>query len=143
MTNTQCLSAGRWCCHDSVVMARPHRMSKHRTNCHHVCLAFSYVHLFKWKLHTLLSHERTEAGKHVKFQVKRQVLIYRSIQSSEPFKALYTLLPWQTCSLRHHLGFSGKHPAICTINVRRLIVHISTHVYSQVLIYTAEWTGVM
>ena len=28
-------------------------------------------------------------------------------------KTLYTLLPWQTCSLRYHLNFSGKHPAIC------------------------------
>ncbi|KAK2176858.1 hypothetical protein NP493_625g00039 [Ridgeia piscesae] len=42
-------------------------------------------------------------------------------------KALYTLLPWQTCSIRHHLKFSGKHPAICY-----------NYVYSQVLIYTAE-----
>ena len=24
-----------------------------------------------------------------------------------------TLLPWQTCSLRHHLNFSGKHRATC------------------------------
>ena len=27
-----------------------------------------------------------------------------------PLKALYTFcLPWQTCSFRHQLGFSGKH----------------------------------
>ena len=43
---------------------------------------------------------------------QRQVRIQRSIQSSGPFKALHILLPWQTCSLRHHFGFSGKHPAI-------------------------------
>ena len=24
----------------------------------------------------------------------------------------YIAQSWQTCSLRHHLGFSGKHPAI-------------------------------
>ena len=47
-----------------------------------------------------------------------------SIQSSGPFEALYTLLPRQICSLRHHRGFSGKHPAITTTNARRLLIHI-------------------
>ena len=28
-------------------------------------------------------------------------------------KRFYTLLLWQTCSIRHHLNFSRKHPAIC------------------------------
>ena len=28
-------------------------------------------------------------------------------------QSAYTLLPWQTCSIRHHLNFSGKHPATC------------------------------
>ena len=45
------------------------------------------------------------------------------------FKALYTLLPWQTCSLRHHFDFSGKHPPYATLNVQRLLVHITTTVY--------------
>ena len=29
-----------------------------------------------------------------------------------PLRALYTLLPWQNCSIKHHLNFSGKHPAM-------------------------------
>ena len=48
--------------------------------------------------------------------------------------------PWQTCSFRHQLGFSGKHSSQAAI-AQRLNTHISTTVYSQVLIYTAEWTG--
>ena len=37
----------------------------------------------------------------------------------------------------------GNIQLYATINVRRLLVYTSTTVYSQVLIYTAEWTGVM
>jgi len=35
----------------------------------------------------------------------------RSILSSGLLKAHYTLLPWQTYSIVHHLNFSGKHLA--------------------------------
>ena len=35
----------------------------------------------------------------------------------------------------------GSIQPYATINARRLLVHISTTVYSQVLIYTANWTG--
>ncbi|KAK2187745.1 hypothetical protein NP493_155g00000 [Ridgeia piscesae] len=46
----------------------------------------------------------------------KQALVSLSVQqSSGLLKALYSLLPWQTCSFRHHLNFSGKHPAICYI----------------------------
>ena len=44
----------------------------------------------------------------------------------------------QTCSFRHQLDFSGKHSSHAAIFSRRLITHISTTVYSQVLVYTAE-----
>ena len=30
----------------------------------------------------------------------------------ELLKMLYTLLPWQICSIKHHLNFSGKYPAM-------------------------------
>ena len=40
-----------------------------------------------------------------------------SIQSSGLLKAFYTLLPWQTCLIKHH------HAAT---NARRLLVQIST-----------------
>ena len=39
------------------------------------------------------------------------------------------------------LGFSGKHSSQAAIT-QRLFTHMSTTVYSQVLIYTAESTGV-
>ena len=28
------------------------------------------------------------------------------------YKGLYTLLPWQTCSIKHHQNFFRKHPAM-------------------------------
>ena len=37
----------------------------------------------------------------------------------------------------------GSIQPYATINAQRLLVHISTNVYSQALIYTAEWAGVM
>ena len=37
----------------------------------------------------------------------------------------------------------GSIPPYATINARRLLIHISTTVYSQVLIYTAECTKAM
>ena len=49
--------------------------------------------------------------------------------------------PWKTCSFRHQLDFSGKHSSqTATFYAQRLITHISSTVYYQVLIYTAEWT---
>ena len=36
----------------------------------------------------------------------------RGIQSFGLFKALYTYIPWQTCSFQRHLHFSGKHSAM-------------------------------
>ena len=70
------------------------------------------------------------------------VFIKRSIQSVGPLKALYTFfLPWQTCSFQHQLGFSGKLSSHAAITRNDYITHISTTVYSQVLIRTAESTG--
>ena len=37
----------------------------------------------------------------------------------------------------------GSIQPYAKINARRLLVHISTTVYSQLLIYSAEWTGAM
>ena len=54
-----------------------------------------------------------------------------------PVRSLF--LSWQTCSFRHQLGFSWKHSSHAAI-AQRLFTHMSTTVYSQVLIYTAEST---
>ena len=75
---------------------------------------------------------------------ERQVLISRSIQSLGLLKVLlhftspadlFNQIPSQTS-----LGSIQPH---ATINARWLLIHIVTTVYSQVLIYTAEWTGAM
>ena len=67
--------------------------------------------------------------------------INRSIQSVGQLKALYTFCPpWQTCSFRHQLGFSGNHSSHAAITRNDKITHICTTVYSQVLIYTAKST---
>ena len=55
--------------------------------------------------------------------------------------------PWQTCSFRHQFSFSGKNSTISShaaiLTARKLFTHISTSVYIQVLIFTAEWTGAL
>ena len=53
--------------------------------------------------------------------------------------------PWQTCSIKHHLNFSGKHSATLQLMCKDFIHKhppLST-VYGQLQIYTAEWTGAM
>ena len=70
--------------------------------------------------------------KKVRFHIA-QYPVCRTTQS-----ALHFIL-WQTCSFQHQLGFYWKHSATLH-TARRLFTHISTAVYSQVLIYRAEWT---
>ena len=68
------------------------------------------------------------------------MFLYSAVSSPLDRSKRFTLfLPWQTCSLRHQLGFSWKHSSHAAI-AQRLFTHISTTVYSQVLIYTAEST---
>ena len=64
---------------------------------------------------------------------KRNVKSVFYIAKYGPLKAIYTSPLGRVV----HCGtnFSGKH------YTRRLFAHIYTTVYSQVLIYTAEWTG--
>ena len=69
---------------------------------------------------------------------KRQVLIYRSIQSSGPFKALTLYSSDRPVHSDTISSSMGSIQLYATINARRQLVHISTTVYSQVLIYTAE-----
>ena len=63
---------------------------------------------------------------------KRYVFIQRSIQSVGSLKALH-FIHWQISSFRHQLDFSQQLGA--------KTIHISTTVYSQIFICTAEWTG--
>ena len=68
------------------------------------------------------------------------MFLYSVVSSPLDRSKRFTLiLPWQTCSFRHQLGFSWKHSSHAAI-AQRLLIHMSTTVYSQVLIYTAEST---
>ena len=62
------------------------------------------------------------------------VLIQRRSQSSGLLKALYTLLPGRPVHSDTISAFLGNIQPYAAINARRLLVHISTTVYSQVLI---------
>ena len=71
---------------------------------------------------------------------KKGMFLYSAVPSPLDRSKRFTLiLPWQTCSFRHQLGFSRKHSSQAAI-AQRLLTHMPTTVYSQVLIYTAEST---
>ena len=53
-------------------------------------------------------------------------------------KRFYTLLPWQTCSSKHHLNFSEKHPAICQLNREGCSYTYPSLVYSQIFVADAR-----
>ena len=66
--------------------------------------------------------------------------LYSAVSSPLDLSKRFTLiLPWQTCSFRHQLGFSWKHSSHAAI-AQRLFTHMSATVYSQVHIYTVEST---
>ena len=76
----------------------------------------------------------------------------RGVLPPQKGKFLYSAVSGpQDCSQRFYrpaqsntvLTSVGSIQPYATINARRLLVHKSTTVYSQVLIYTAEWTGTM
>ena len=50
--------------------------------------------------------------------------------------------PQQTFSFEYHLHFTGKqYLSHAAITVLTILTQLSTNVYSQVLVQTAEWTG--
>ena len=57
----------------------------------------------------------------ITFNISESVLVKVKVSSYTAqypilrLKARYTLLPWQTCSIRHHLNFYGKHPAMLQV----------------------------
>ena len=71
------------------------------------------------------------------------MFLYSAVSSPLDRSKRFTLfLPWQTSSFRHQLGFSWKHSRISSSNYAQwLFTQMSTTIYSQVLIYSAEWTG--
>ena len=70
--------------------------------------------------------------------------LYSAVSSPQDRSKRFTLYfpdrPVHTDTISASLGSIQPY---ATINVWRLLVHISTTVYSQALIYTAEWTGAM
>ena len=62
---------------------------------------------------------------------KGQFLCGAVSKSSHLLKALYSLLPWQPCSLKNHLILEAS--SFAAINARRLLLQIYSTVCSQVL----------
>ena len=79
----------------------------------------------------------------LKLEFKKKFL-YSKVSSSQNCSKHFTLYfpdrPVHSDTISASLGSIQPYAAI---NARRLLVHISTTVYSQILIYTAEWTGAM
>ena len=71
--------------------------------------------------------------------VKKDRFLYSAVSSPQDHSKHFTLYfpdrPVQSDTISASLGSIQSY---ATINVRRLPIHISTTVYSQVLIYTAE-----
>ncbi len=70
---------------------------------------------------------------------------YKSYMAGHPVRlttqsALH-FTSWQTCSFQHQSDFSRKHSAKLKLLRETIFSHIYTIVYSQALIYIAEWTG--
>ena len=75
---------------------------------------------------------------------KKGKFLYSAVSNpqdcSKRFTHYFPGRPVQSNTISTSLGSIQPY---ATINAQRLLVHISTTVYSQVLIYTAEWTGAM
>ena len=63
--------------------------------------------------------------------------LHSTVFSPSDFSEHFTLHPWQTCSFRHHIDFSGKHSASL-----QLLCEGNSFTY-LLLIYTAERTEAM
>ena len=66
--------------------------------------------------------------------------VSNSQDRSKHFTSYFPDIPVHSDTISVSLGSIQPY---ATINARRLLIHISTIVYSQVLIYTTEWTGAM
>ena len=65
---------------------------------------------------------------------------YRSIQCSGLLKALYTLFSWQTFSISDSISTNLRSiHQYAIINARKLLVHISTTVYSHTGTHLYSW----
>ncbi len=65
--------------------------------------------------------------------------IYSEIISRSTHSQRFTHHPWQICSLRYQLKWSGNY-SHAVVTARRLFAHIY-NVIPATFIYTADWTG--
>ena len=76
----------------------------------------------------------------IPYDKKKGMVLYSAISSPLDRSKRFTLSsPGRPVHSDTVLGFSWKHSSHAAI-AQRLFTHISTTVYSQILIYTAEWT---
>ena len=88
------------------------------------------------------THAHTHARMHARAQThtKKGMVLYSAVSSPLDRSKRFTLSsPGRPVHSDTVLGFSWKHSSHAAI-AQRLFTHISTTVYSQVLIYTAEST---
>ena len=74
----------------------------------------------------------------------KRKFLYSAVSNPQDWSKRFTLYipgrPVHSDTISTSLGSIQPY---ATINARRLLVHISTNVYSQVPVHTAEWTGAM
>ena len=81
------------------------------------------------------------SNNHVTLNKSKDKFVYSAVSSPQERFTLY--FPDRPVHSDTISSSPGSIQPYATINAQRLLVHISTTVYSQVLIYTAEWTGAM
>ena len=61
---------------------------------------------------------RSQLSIYLVIQKGKGKFLYSAVSGpQDSSKCFHTLLPWQTCSIKHCLNFSGKHPTICYNNI--------------------------
>ena len=76
--------------------------------------------------------------------LRKGKFLFSAVTNHQDSSKRFTLYFWQTCSIKHHFSYFAKHPALLQLLREGYSrTQISTTIYSQVLIHTAEWTGAM
>ena len=89
---------------------------------------------------TEIGKKRNEIPKKPWLSIKKGMLLYSAVSSPLDRSKRFTLSsPGRPVHSDTVLGFSWKHSSHAAI-AQRLFTHISTTIYSQVLMYTAEST---
>ena len=92
-----------------------------------------------------MSHPVPLSDTKVKVQQVKGMFLYSAVSSPLDRSKRFTLSPWQTCSFRHQLGFSGKHSshaAIMRENYSLTFPPLSIARYSFIHLYSCVNWGI-